>query len=129
MSVRLVALLNDFSATVHILGVVVIVVALFAVGRRSRSVSSPTRASRRVPTETTSWAFSNGLVLSMFTFTGYDASAHLAEETHDPARRTPWGILSSVIVSAVAGYLLLASITLAIDDLPAIASMLTPRSA
>ena len=30
----------------------------------------------------------NGLVLSMFTFTGYDASAHLAEETHDPARRT-----------------------------------------
>jgi amino acid transporter len=57
----------------------------------------------------------------MFTFTGYDASAHLAEETHDPARRTPWGILTAVGVSAIAGYLLLAAVTLAIEDLPAIA--------
>jgi amino acid transporter len=54
----------------------------------------------------------------MFTFTGYDASAHLAEETHDPARRTPWGILSSVVISAIFGYLLLAAITLATDGSP-----------
>jgi amino acid transporter len=58
----------------------------------------------------------------MFTFTGYDASAHLAEETHDPARRTPWGILTAVGVSAIAGFLLLAAVTLAIKDLPAIAN-------
>src|SRR4029453_666794 len=66
--------------------------------------------------------FLGGLVLSMFTFTGYDASAHLAEETHDPARRTPWGIVSSVAVSAVAGFLLLSAITLGIRDLPSLAA-------
>ena len=121
-SVRLVAWANDFSATVHILGVVVLVGALFFFGRFQpvsflAHTGFTTRADGSV-----ALGFANGLVLSMFTFTGYDASAHLAEETHDPARRTPWGILSSVVVSAVAGYLLLAAITLAIRDLPAIAS-------
>jgi amino acid transporter len=121
-SVRLVAWANDFSATVHILGVIVLVGALLFFGRFQRisflaQTGFTTRADGSV-----ALGFANGLVLSMFTFTGYDASAHLAEETHDPARRTPWGILTSVAVSAVAGYLLLAAITLAIRDLPAIAS-------
>jgi amino acid transporter len=109
LSVRLVAWLNDFSATVHILGVIVIVIGLFAIGR-----AHP--ANYFFHAEGSTLGFFNGLVLSMFTFTGYDASAHMAEETHDPARRTPWGILSSVIVSAVFGWLLLAAITLAIDS-------------
>jgi hypothetical protein len=120
-SVRLVAWLNDFSAVVHILGVVILVGALLAFGR-AQPVSFlaftgfTTRSDGNL-----ALGFANGLVLSMFTFTGYDASAHLAEETHDPARRTPWGILMSVVVSAVAGYLLLVAITLAIRDLPAVA--------
>lgn len=120
-SVRLVAWLNDFSATVHILGVIVIVGALLAVGR-AQPVSFLAHTGFTTRADGNVWlGFANGLVLSMFTFTGYDASAHLAEETHDPARRTPWGILTSVMVSAVAGYLLLAAITLGIRDLPAIA--------
>ncbi|MBX3230035.1 MAG: amino acid permease [Labilithrix sp.] len=109
-SVRLVALLNDFSATVHILGVVVIVGALFLFAR-----AQPVSFFFATNLAVGPLGFWNGLVLSMFTFTGYDASAHLAEETHDPARRTPWGILASVGVSAVFGWLLLAAITLAID--------------
>lgn len=115
ISVRAVAVLNDFSATVHIVGVLVIVIALFAFGR-----AQPAGFLAQPPPSTV--GFLNGLVLSMFTFTGYDASAHLAEETHDPARRTPWGILTSVGVSAIAGYLLLVAVTLAIRDLPTIAA-------
>jgi amino acid transporter len=121
-SVRLVAVLNDLSATVHIVGVVAIVVALLALGRHQpvgflAHTGFTTRADG-----SHLFGFLGGLVLSMFTFTGYDASAHLAEETHDPARRTAWGILSSVVVSAVAGYLLLAAITLAIEDLREVAA-------
>jgi amino acid transporter len=119
-SVRLVAWLNDLSAAVHILGVVILVGALLAFGR-AQPVSFLTFTGFTTRGDGKLWlGFANGLVLSMFTFTGYDASAHLAEETHDPARRTPWGILTSVAVSAVAGYLLLVAITLAIRDLPAI---------
>lgn len=120
-SVRLVAWLNDFSATVHIVGVLVVVVALFAFGR-AQPISFLAHTATTRADGSLGLGLLNGFVLSMFTFTGYDASAHLAEETHDPARRTPWGILTSVVVSAVAGYLLLASITLAIRDLPSIAS-------
>jgi amino acid transporter len=121
-SVRLVAWLIVFSATVHILGVVIVVGALLVFGRAQPvSFLAHTGFTTRADGSLT-LGFANGLVLSMFTFTGYDASAHLAEETHDPARRTPWGILTSVGVSAVAGYLLLAGITLAIHDLPAVAN-------
>ena len=122
LSVRFVARLNDLSATVHIVGVVVIVVALFAFGRvQPISFLGDTSFTSR-PDGDRLFGFFGGLVLSMFTFTGYDASAHLAEETHDPARRTAWGIVSSVAVSAVAGYLLLAAVTLGIADLRAVAS-------
>jgi amino acid transporter len=120
LSVWLVARLNDFSATVHIVGVLLIVSALFIVRVQPigfLAVPFTARSDGDVNAGLVS-----GLVLSMFTFTGYDASAHMAEETHDPARRTPWGIVTSVAVSAVAGYLLLAAITLCIRDLPRAAS-------
>ena len=32
-----------------------------------------------------------GFLLTMYTFTGYDASAHLSEETHDAERSAPEG--------------------------------------
>lgn len=120
-SVRLVAWLNDFSATVHVLGVVLLVALLFGIGR-AQPPSFLLHAYTNRADGNLTLGFLNGLVLSMFTFTGYDASAHLSEETHDPARAAPRGIVTSVAVSAVAGYLLLAGITLGIRDLPATAN-------
>ena len=40
-----------------------------------------------------------GLLLAQYTFTGYDASAHMTEETHDAARAGPRGIVMSILVS------------------------------
>jgi amino acid transporter len=62
----------------------------------------------------------------MWTFTGFDASAHVSEETRDPARRAPWGIVSAVGVSAVFGYALVLALTLAIRDLPATVAAKVP---
>ncbi len=122
VSVKLVARLNDFSATVHVVGVLVLVGLLLAIGRVHG-------ASFLVDTSFTAredgvypLGFANALMLGMYTFTGYDASAHVSEETHDPARRAPWGIVSSVVVSAVAGYALVVALTLAIRDVPATAA-------
>jgi amino acid transporter len=58
----------------------------------------------------------------MWTFTGYDASASVSEETVDPRRRAPWGMVLAVVVSAVVGYLLLFALTISIGDLPAVLS-------
>ena len=67
-----------------------------------------------------------GLLQAAWTYTGYDASAHVAEETLDPRRRAPWGIVLSVVVSGVFGYLLLLSLTWAI---PSISGVLNAKDA
>jgi amino acid transporter len=60
-----------------------------------------------------------GLLQAAWTFTGYDASAHAAEETKDAARAAPRGILTAIVASAIAGYAMLIAITLAIPELGA----------
>jgi amino acid transporter len=57
-----------------------------------------------------------GLLMAQYTYTGYDASAHVAEETHDAARAAPRGIVMSVVVSVIAGFVLLFAITWSIQD-------------
>ncbi|MDO8757222.1 MAG: amino acid permease, partial [Elusimicrobiota bacterium] len=63
------------------------------------------------------YSFVVGLLLAQWTLTGYDASAHVTEETNDPRRNAPWGIFIAVAVSIVFGFLMLAAITLSIPDL------------
>jgi len=115
--VKLVSTLNDLSVSVHIIGVVVLVAALFLLAPKQpvsflfESVNSNGRSPYW-------WAFVLGLLQAQWTYTGFDASAHLAEETEDPRRRAPWGIVLSVAVSGVVGYLLLISLTLAIRTIP-----------
>lgn len=62
------------------------------------------------------WAFALGLLLPAYTITGFDASAHAAEETVGAAREVPRGIVRSVLVSALFGWLLLIAVVLAIPE-------------
>ncbi len=116
-SVRLVAWANDFSATVHILGVAVLVGLLFAIGRAHPAGYLVQTGFTMREDGSYGLGFANALLLGMWTFTGFDASAHVSEETHDPARRAPWAIFFAVLVSAVAGYALVCALTLAIPSL------------
>jgi amino acid transporter len=120
--IRLVAWLNDFSVTVHIIGVIVIVGALlFFAPKQPLSFFF-----ERITSNTEGWpywrAFIIGLLQAMWTFTGYDASASVSEETIDPRRRAPWGMVLAVVVSGVVGYLLLIALTLTIQNIPAVLS-------
>ncbi len=117
LGVRLVAKLNDLSAWVHIAGVAILVGALSALAPHQPMeflLQHHTAEGHGFP-----YSFAVGLLLACWTFTGYDASAHVCEETHDPTRNAPWGIFLSVAVSGVAGYAMLLAVTLAIGDLPA----------
>jgi amino acid transporter len=114
--IRLVAWLNDFSVTVHILGVAVIIGLLLAFAPKQ-----PVSFFFQARTQTASpymWAFLLGLLQAQWTFTGYDASAHVSEETVDPRRRVPWGMVNSIAISGLVGYGLLVALTLAIHDIP-----------
>src|ERR1700689_1825589 len=118
--IRLVALLNDISVWWHILGVVVIVGVLLIAPKHHQSVgfiffhfNNGTGAA--FPGNIV-YVFLIGLLLAQYTFTGYDASAHMTEETKNAATAGPRGIVLSIVVSLFAGWLLLIGMTFAIQN-------------
>jgi amino acid transporter len=120
--IRLVARLNDLSVTVHIIGVFAIVGALLIFAPKQPASFFFERITNNVSGWPYWWAFIIGLLQAQWTFTGYDASASISEETIDPRRRAPWGMIMAVVVSSVVGYLLLVALTLAIKDIPSVLS-------
>jgi len=63
------------------------------------------------------WLFLLGLLLPAYTLTGFDASAHIAEETIRAPVEVPRGIVRSVLVSGVFGWVMLCSFILAAPNL------------
>jgi len=63
-----------------------------------------------------------GLMWPIYTITGFDASAHTAEETVQAARNVPRGILRSVYLSGIFGWLMVCSFVLAMPTVGAAAS-------
>jgi amino acid permease (GABA permease) len=114
--VRVVAFLSDVSAWWHILGVLTIAVVLFFVPSHHASASFVFTKFENQSTLGVPWfVFMLGLLMAQYTFTGYDASAHMTEETHNAARSGPRGIVMSIVVSLFAGWILLIGITFAIN--------------
>ncbi|MBX7100196.1 MAG: amino acid permease [Myxococcaceae bacterium] len=115
LGVQLVARLNTVSAWYHVVGVVVLAVALVAFApHQSAAFLLETGAA---PQGLAWLGFLVGMLQGAWTFTGYDASAHAVEETKDPALNAPRGIVLSVVSSAVAGWVLLLAVTWAVPSL------------
>ncbi len=115
--IRGVAYLNDFSVTVHLLGVAVLIGALWFFAPKQPLVFLLKASSSNPMHAPYLWVFLLGLLQAQWTYTGFDASAHVAEETLDPRRRAPWGMVTSVVVSGFFGYLLILTLTWAIPDI------------
>jgi amino acid transporter len=62
-------------------------------------------------------AFFFSLLQANWTYTGYDASAHVAEETVGARVASAWGIFLSVAVSAVVGFVFLLALTTHLPNL------------
>ena len=62
------------------------------------------------------FVFGLGLLMSQYTITGFDASAHMAEETHQASRMAAVGMYMSVVVSVIFGFVLLVAVTFAIPS-------------
>jgi amino acid transporter len=63
------------------------------------------------------WLFALSLLLPAYTITGFDASAHAAEETRCAARSVPRGIVRSVWVSGLFGWWMLGAVVLAMPSI------------
>src|SRR5580693_1810358 len=118
--IRLVALLNDVSVWWHIFGVLLIVATL-TFGLKS---GAHHESAKYVFTDMENlsgfklgflFILPIGLLMAQYTFTGYDASAHMTEETQGAARSGPRGIVMSILISLIAGWVLLIGLTFAIQ--------------
>jgi amino acid transporter len=124
---RVVAFMNDLSVWWHIFFVAAIAIALFALGTQPTHdigflfTIDPGTTADGIPWEEViplgiMGAFALSLLQAQWTYTGYDASAHVAEETVGARRASAWGVFLSVAVSAVAGYIVLVALTLKMTD-------------
>src|SRR6185312_3161597 len=115
--IRLVALLNDVSVWWHLLGVLIIVGVLAFVPSHHQPASFVFGHLVNLTGLNLGWWYiiPIGLLLAQYTFTGYDASAHMTEETRSAARSGPRGIVMSIVVSLFAGWVLLIGVTFAIQ--------------
>jgi amino acid transporter len=121
--IRIVALLNDVSVWWHIgtVAVIVIALALIANGKTHADISPFAIQPLDTSGSAAPFGFSLGsaagyaipiaflfsLLQAQWTYTGYDASAHVAEETVGARLASAWGVFISVAVSAVVGYIVL----------------------
>jgi amino acid transporter len=133
--VRLVAVFNNISVWWHVFGVLVIVGLCIFVPDHHTSLStiynfSSTKGQGDVTgfingtlfTKSplgiggvTLYVFMIGMLLAAYTITGYDASAHMTEETHDADISGPKGIWKSIVISVFFGYILLIGVWYALN--------------
>src|SRR4051812_31768360 len=119
-SSHLVALFNNISVFVHVFGVAVIIAVLVFVPDRHQDVKFVFGHTIN------NSGFSNGMfwwyvlpigfLLTMYTQTGYDASAHVSEETRGAALGAAKGVWRSVFWAGVIGWFVLLAITFAATD-------------
>ena len=122
--VSITAMLNTISAYWHMAGVAFIVVVLIIVPDNHQSVSYVfTETINNSGFSGSGWGsivfwyvFGLGLLMSQYTITGFDASAHMSEETHQASRMAAVGMYMSVVVSVAFGWVLLLAVTFAVPD-------------
>jgi amino acid transporter len=121
---HLVARLNGISVWWHVLGVAVIVAVLIIVPDNHASVDFvfTERLNNSGFGDGMFWWYvlPLGFLLTQYTITGFDASAHVSEETHDSETTAPKGVWRSVFYSAAIGYVVLLAITFAAGDAAAV---------
>ena len=125
-NIRITAGLNTISAYWHMVGVAFIVGVLIIVPDRHQSLSyvfTETINNSGFGDGTTSWSspvfwfvWGLGLLLAQYTITGFDASAHTAEETGNASRMAATGMWTSVVASVFFGWILLLAVTFAIPS-------------
>ncbi len=124
-SSHLLAILNNISVWWHVIGATAVVLILAFAPSHHASVSSvftdTVNNTGFFGGRTTGWGFvfavlPLSVILTQYTITGYDASAHLSEETRSAANSAAKGIWRSIFYSAIGGWILLLAFLFAVQD-------------
>jgi amino acid transporter len=117
---HLLAVVNNISVWWHVAGAAIVIGILILVPDHHQSLGFvfTERINNSGFSNNTYWflVLPLGFLLTQYTITGFDASAHLSEETHDAADGAAKGIWRSIFYSAIGGYVLLLAFVFAVQD-------------
>ncbi len=123
-SSHLLAIINNISVWWHVFGAAIVVLILIVGPKSHQSFSFV--FSERINNSGFGgtgglqfwfYVLPLGFLLTQYTITGYDASAHLSEETQGAANGAAKGIWQSIFYSAIGGWILLLSFLFAATNL------------
>jgi len=124
-SSHLLAMVNNVSVWWHVFGAAAVILILVFVPAHHASASmvftSTVNNTGFFGGKTSGFGFlivvlPIGGLLTQYTITGYDASAHLSEETHSAADTAAKGMWRSIFYSAIGGWILLLAFLFAVQD-------------
>ncbi|KUJ65072.1 amino acid permease [Streptomyces albus subsp. albus] len=115
-TVHLVAVLNRISVWWLLIGMVVIVSVLTVKPEHHQSASFVTHFANNTGFSNGVYAAMLGLLVTSWTFTGFDGSFHMSEETVRATVNAPRGIMRAIAYSAGAGLILMLALVYAIRD-------------
>jgi amino acid transporter len=117
---HMLSLVNSVSVWWHVIGVAAIVVVLIFVpdGHQSFSFVFGHRINNSGFSDSMFWFYilPLGFLLTQYTITGFDASAHISEETHGASTAAAKGVWRSIFYSAVIGWVVLLAITFSVTN-------------
>ena len=120
LSINVLAWLNSLSAWWQMAGVAMVVVVLTVVPHHQSASFVFTQTLNNSGFSGDGFGFwfvfGLGLLMSAYTITAYDASAHMSEETRGASRSVAVGMVSAVVVSVIFGFALLVAVTFAVPD-------------
>jgi len=110
----------------HVFGTAVVIAILLVVPDHHQTLSwmFTTKINNSGFSDNSYWIYvlPLGFLLTQYTITGFDASAHLSEETHDAHINAAKGIWKSIFYSAIGGYILLMAFLYAATQVDTISS-------
>jgi urea carboxylase system permease len=120
VGIRLLSIVNNIGVAAEILGMVVFAVLLLLVGHHQDLSVLTTTAGVETP-DTGGYlpVFAIAMFMSLFVVYGFDTAGTFGEETVDPGRQAPRGVLTAIWVSGAIGAIFLLAIILATPDMTA----------
>ncbi|XP_020571935.1 amino-acid permease BAT1 homolog [Phalaenopsis equestris] len=121
LSIRWLSFFGQLAAVWNVLGVFILMILIPCVASEKASakfVFTHFNTENDAGIHSKLYIFVLGLLMSQYTLTGYDASAHMTEETKNADINGPKGIISAIGISIIAGWAYLLGITFAVTNIP-----------
>jgi len=110
--------INNVAAFLHAGGILIIIVALLVLpDRLNTSEFVFTKYENQTGFDNKSYVVVIGLLTGMYSFAGYEASAHMAEETGSASTAAPKGIINTVLATGIGGIVYILALLYSTTDI------------